>query len=160
MTRVRNSILPSGDNRPVIAILEDIPSRVEWLENNFPDVYVSWDTNVVDFCASVESLGMTGQLALIIMDHDLGGNPVDLAQPWIDIDNHNFFLDKNGHDGRDACMAIQDFNVPVLIWSANFNHAPTMEKILRTRGFLQVSCKSVDHYKKEILQYLENLISL
>lgn len=158
MPRIRNSFPPGGDNFPIIAVLEDTPARIDWLEEHFPYAYIAWSTNVVDFCASVESLALTGKLSLIVLDHDLGASVEILCSPDFDRDNHDYRLDKNGYDGKDACMAIEVVDVPVLVWSSNFNYAPDMEKILRTRGFAQVSLKSWDHYRPDIKTYIENVI--
>lgn len=160
MTRIRNSLPPIGDSLPVIAVLEDVAYRVEWLEKHFPHAHISWDKNVIDFVASVESIGLTGRLALVIMDHDLGAASELLSSPHYDGDTHDYRIDKNGHDGRDACMAMTNFDVPVLIWSANKYYSPQMENLLRTRGFAQVSSKSFEHYEDEVLQYLKNVIGL
>jgi hypothetical protein len=160
MTRIRNSIPPHGDNLPVICVLEDTPARIEWLEDNFPDVHVAWSTTVLDFCASVDALALSGRLQLILMDHDLGFNPVDLMDVTLPA-SRNYMEDRNGHDGCDACWSMTPHsNIPVFIWSANYDKAPTMEAILRRQGFLRVSRASFDSHQDEIKQFIENTIGL
>lgn len=153
--RIRNSIIP---NTPVpgIAVLEDVPIRIERLERMFPDVDIAWSTNVVDFCASVDSLALAGKLDLILLDHDLGMNPMDILHGPL---KSNFMEDKNGHDGRDACMSMNVYpEVPVFIWSGNEEMAVEMEQILRNRGFLRISKCPVDVYPEKVFEFIKNLL--
>jgi len=160
MSRITNSIPPIGDNLPVIAVLEDTPYRIEWLEREFPHAHIAWSTNVLHFCASVDALALSGRLQLILMDHDLGANPLDMA---LNFSGHqkNYMEDKNGHDGCDACWAMTTYpNIPVFIWSANWDKAPTMEEVLRHRGFLRVSRASFDAHRENVKTFIENTIGL
>ena len=156
MARSLDSIPPKGDTFPVIAILEDTPFRIEWVERHFPYVHVAWSTTVSDFCASVDALSLSGKLQMIILDHDLGCNPLDMAMGR---QSASAFLDRNGEDGMDACrdMGVHS-NVPVLIWSGNTQKVPLMVKTLRDRGFQHVGNCPVDVYPDRVKDFIRNAI--
>lgn len=150
--RIKN-IIPTNDTVPVIAVLEDREERIDWLKAICPHAHIVWSTNVVDFLVSVDVLALSAKLDLIILDHDLG----DFES------SDNLIKDKNGHDGTDACLAITVYKeIPVLIWSANPEMAPEMEKILKKRGFRRVLRKSFNFYKniEMIALYIKNIINL
>jgi len=156
MSRLLNSLIPKGDMLPVIAILEDIPFRIEWVERHFPDVHVAWSTTVSDFCASVDALSLTGRLQMIILDHDLGCNPLDMAMGR---QSASAFLDRNGEDGMDACRDVGvHATVAVLVWSGNAEKVPLMVKTLKDRGFQHVGNCPVDQYPDKVKSFIKNAI--
>lgn len=156
MARLADSIPPKGDMYPVIAILEDTPFRIEWFERHFPYSHVAWSTTVSDFCASVDALALSGRLQMIILDHDLGCNPLDMAMGR---QSANAFLDRNGEDGMDACRDMGLHNsVPILIWSGNSEKVPLMVKTLKDRGFYHVGTCPVDIYPDKVKDFVKNVI--
>lgn len=156
VSRIRNSVPPIGDNSPIICILEDTPSRVEWVERHFPHAHVAWSTTVEDFCASVDAMMLSGRLKLILLDHDLGCNPMDQAMGRV---TPSFTEDINGNDGVDACLGMTMYpDVPVFIWSGNIDKSPVMEDVLRDRGFLHVSRCAVDIWPDKVKSFITNVI--
>lgn len=144
------------DTRKSVLILEDTPSRVEWVQENFPTVEVVWKTTVADFLQAL--ISSSCDFSLIVLDHDLGANPLDMAMGR---KTKDAFHDINGHSGTHAVNRMPLCQeVPILIWSGNFEKATLMEKTLRQRGFLRVSKKPVDYYPQQVKDFFQNLLGL
>ncbi|NJL54160.1 hypothetical protein HC928_02590 [bacterium] len=107
----------------IIHVLEDMEGRIDFLRSlveHCKDVKISWHNNVNSFIREFpENPG------LVILDHDLGGVPTDLAIASRDID---------GQSGTDAVRRMPNVSCPVLIWSMNPVRAPIMKQDLQRRG--------------------------
>lgn len=99
--------------RPIIALVEDMEVRVEWLAEKFPDADIVWATTVDEFFAKLRVIDRS-RLALILLDHDLGGP----------------FFGSAGADGKTGLHAAQGlegwYDVAVIIWSINEDGAKEM----------------------------------
>ncbi len=106
-------------------VLEDVPDRVEWLKQAFPDIRIVWSEDMNPFLQAVETEEKAGTLKAIIMDHDLG------------FFQHANQQDLDGYNGSDAArfLELRDWDIPIIIWSMNSPAAVNMEEILREKGF-------------------------
>lgn len=106
-----------------IIVLEDTPSRIEWLKRTVEPfgIMVLHSPLVRVFLELVER---HEPIVGVVLDHDLGGYsmPVSLQDP-------------EGLDGVDAVEQVTKvINTRFLVWSSNHEEAPRMEAILRQRG--------------------------
>ena len=106
-------------NKLKILILEDEKKRVSFLKhalksrNLFKSVDIVWAISVEEF----ETLIKFNNFDLIILDHDLGDSIFDL-------------------NGANAASLLTDSNVPVIIWSVNFDGAKRIESILNSKNIV------------------------
>lgn len=126
--------------KPLIVVLEDTVERIEWLEDIFGNVAeVWWCEKVNDFLALMQEADRS-RLALVVLDHDLGGVTVDpgvKGSPTNYDVSGTFPRDSDGMTGMDAVEALDPWkDVPVLVWSANMRMGPQMEEHLRREGFV------------------------
>jgi len=107
-----------------VVVLEDDVARMDWLDAVLVGTGVRADvvTTVRDFR---ETMADASDVALVILDHDLGPNSVTSA-------------DRHGECGLDAARwlpAVLAASIPVLVWSANVSGGQAMEDALAERGF-------------------------
>jgi folate-dependent tRNA-U54 methylase TrmFO/GidA len=136
--------------KPIVMILEDSPFRIKWFKTEFPNVDCIWAKNVSMFFEMLQSIDKT-RLRLIILDHDLGDDKLDVAIEQITgheamefddavqascvIDGGTWPMDINGQNGMSAVDGLVSWNdIPTIVWSVNSVCAPLMVKRLNKQG--------------------------
>lgn len=124
-----------------ILVLEDVEFRIKWLKDAFPEANVIWCQDVSSFVSTLRDI-TADDVALIILDHDLGSNDPESGGVCVALPG-SWPLDKDGKTGSDAVKLLckSDIsqlwkNAPIIVWSLNTHYAEHMVSDLASDGYI------------------------
>lgn len=146
-----------------ILVLEDDPTRIEWLQDNFADCTINWKTTVNEFVLAYTFYNHD----LVIFDHDL--TPTHLTPefnpanglwtiPAAPNNFSRFDYDKDDLNGLDAARMLPDANLNnqqeqvFLVWSQNTDGAANIVKALRKNNYKNIVVKPFGFYTNDRLK--------
>lgn len=149
--------------KPIIAILEDQIERIEWItENHGEEADIRWSNTVEGFFDILRSVDKEN-LAMIILDHDLGAIPRTPGTPGggssLKASGH-WPHDEHGKNGTYAVSKLDGWSdIPTIVWSVNNIAGPRMVKDLKSKGFNTGWIPFIDSQHHLISINIKNIVS-